>query len=768
MKIEETVVETFSTGTLKTSTASIRASAKAFEILSSSLYSDAITAIVREICANAVDSHKAAKKDKKPFKIQSPNGFDPQFKVRDFGTGMTDEFVMNRLNTYFESTKTDNDDEIGGFGLGIKSVFSYATSFIISCFTGKVRRVYSYQIGRAGMPEISLLAQTPSKEPKGVEISIPVKSQDYMAFQNAIIRNLLFYKTYPEIVGFSPVDATQLTKLAGDNRWSIYKVNNEILKSGTYVEMGGVVYPVSSIEAVNDKVSNQTRNIVIYHVNIGDVDVTPSREAMKATDKTIAAIKNIADHSVSNAEQLIVDYATSNKLSAWQLAAEMDRYSEKSTWINRMMEIAGLKEIEFGGLFVGEGQVTAKSKSIVGSSAMDPHFIFDVLSRSTYHKRHEMYLDRYTSGPMPILTMGYDHPYPIMGKKKNKFIDGYFDERPHMFASPMRHPNEIYFRVEGRERESITYIIAAEGVKLTSKGLIQTMANVRLNFNRPPMVMVIWTVDPQALYDDLTARVPEAQLVLWADDSTQAPTTKFEDIKIKSIQFNTADGLFNDRKTITLGDLDHSKVICYFDERPAYSYRFDDWGQSADISKKLGNDIFAAEFSKMGFDQIAILNENAKCHLAAKGYTLVSFDEAKQPALIKMAGMIATAISGNADDLFGDKLGKLVRSNLSADGAIKALKSWAHVLGVKKYIAEFEDGRWGMTPAQQEIRNFLYSNGCDVKEFVTKHYPNARSANTSPFVIDLLKKAPMAVYSTWAYEDVEVIAYIKECFSKKA
>ena len=60
MKIEEQKVPTFNVGRKETSVASIQASAKAFEILSSGLYSDAEFAIVREIAANAWDSHKAA------------------------------------------------------------------------------------------------------------------------------------------------------------------------------------------------------------------------------------------------------------------------------------------------------------------------------------------------------------------------------------------------------------------------------------------------------------------------------------------------------------------------------------------------------------------------------------------------------------------------------------------------------------------------------------------------------------------------------------
>ena len=48
----------------------INASAKAFTILSSTLYSDPITAIIRELSCNAYDSHIAAGIKDTPFRVK--------------------------------------------------------------------------------------------------------------------------------------------------------------------------------------------------------------------------------------------------------------------------------------------------------------------------------------------------------------------------------------------------------------------------------------------------------------------------------------------------------------------------------------------------------------------------------------------------------------------------------------------------------------------------------------------------------------------------
>ena len=88
----------------------IKASAKAFGILSSGLYQNKVRAIIRELSCNAVDSHVAAGKSGTPFDIHLPNSLEPWFSIRDYGTGLSHEQVINIYTTYFESSKTDSND----------------------------------------------------------------------------------------------------------------------------------------------------------------------------------------------------------------------------------------------------------------------------------------------------------------------------------------------------------------------------------------------------------------------------------------------------------------------------------------------------------------------------------------------------------------------------------------------------------------------------------------------------------------------------------
>ena len=61
----------------------IKATGKAFRILSDGLYSDKILAVVRELSCNAYDAHVAAGMFV-PFEVHLPHALEPWFSVKDF------------------------------------------------------------------------------------------------------------------------------------------------------------------------------------------------------------------------------------------------------------------------------------------------------------------------------------------------------------------------------------------------------------------------------------------------------------------------------------------------------------------------------------------------------------------------------------------------------------------------------------------------------------------------------------------------------------
>lgn len=66
----------------------IQMGAKAYHVLQDGMYSDIISTIVRELSSNAYDAHIAAGKADEPFHVFCPSAFDPDFAVKDNGTGL--------------------------------------------------------------------------------------------------------------------------------------------------------------------------------------------------------------------------------------------------------------------------------------------------------------------------------------------------------------------------------------------------------------------------------------------------------------------------------------------------------------------------------------------------------------------------------------------------------------------------------------------------------------------------------------------------------
>jgi hypothetical protein len=263
----------------------IKASAKAFDILSSGLYSDKPRAIVRELSCNAYDSHVAAGCPEKPFDVHLPNTFSPKFSIRDYGTGLDHDEVVNVYTTYFESTKTDSNDFVGALGLGSKSPFSYTNNFTVIAYKNGVKRNYSVFTSDAGVPTIALLSESETDESNGLEVTFAVtKQMDFHSFSYAASEVYRYFNTRPNITGNS-INIPDL------------KLKNEIIPGGYLFErrsvavMGNVAYPVhwSSVYGAgwNDKFYYQG---FYLQFDIGELDFQASREGLQYTRRTREAL----------------------------------------------------------------------------------------------------------------------------------------------------------------------------------------------------------------------------------------------------------------------------------------------------------------------------------------------------------------------------------------------------------------------------------------------------------------------------------------------
>lgn len=727
MKIAEDAVETFSLGQKEVSVARIQASAKAFEILSSSLYSNNVLAIIRELSANAKDSHKAAGTPEKPFDIQLPNRLDPQFKVRDYGTGMAHEFVMTRLNTYFDSTKNDSNEEIGGFGLGIKSGFSYTSSYMIVTYDGTTRRVYAFQIGSGGLPEISFLAETPSDEPRGVELSIPVMDKDYDRFRDEAIEALTFYDPKPNIAGVdkSVFDIKPMFEGTG---WKIYK-NPGRLKNENYVEMGNVIYPV--IED-NDPY-NEARHyrshrrgggadmIMVYSAGIGEIDITPNREQIKLTDRSKERIKKF--------EEVVTK----------ELMATIQGWLDKET--GTVWAVLGgqtVRRIHDQSYFFESRKVDLKKLTYKGYSIMNSSFSYKEKSPAAEHVARAHILQ-----------------------------EQYGDIR--MNEHRMAHYG---ITVDSRHSTDVGVIIGSPGwtAKLTATGAKQLMKQT---------CKTLYLLDVKAENVDeviagINKTIPDfsANIFKWDDFKAGIKAAKVEndyfvyDLKDSNSRYHSQ----GEKKPFDIKNFSKKKTIYYGTFKPRANNLKDNYynretTRVEEIFRHCYDETYDELIATMNGEKVvyAFLESQVK-ELEAAGYKLVDFVKTLEAMLHNVA--IEFAASRPTITL-KEYLKPLTDKNpeISVSTFYKAVKAWTRALGMEdeyQLLLMLNDPSSSSYRSSANDNLFRHVFKLTIKDYVKKHNLKPAKPTSNQFAKDLVTKAPLVSFLITRYSVKEVIDYVKK------
>ena len=311
----------------------IRNSAKAFSILSSGLYANKVRAIIRELSCNAVDSHTAAGRTETPFDVHLPSQLEPWFAIRDYGTGLSHEQVVNIYTTYFESTKTASNEFIGALGLGSKSPFSYTDNFTVTAIQGGVKGIYSAFINAEGVPSIAKMGSEETTEPAGVEVKFSVNDRwDFSKFQDEARQVYTYFKLRPVVSGVSDFRFKERT----------YETENIIPGVHSYSDgnrqciavMGNIAYPVSVPEA-NLKDLGDVAGLLScgleMHFAIGELDFQASREGLSYIPQTIDSIRKKLE--AVNA-QLAIHIATEADAikNLWERAFYLMKKKESNLW----------------------------------------------------------------------------------------------------------------------------------------------------------------------------------------------------------------------------------------------------------------------------------------------------------------------------------------------------------------------------------------------------------------------------------------------------
>lgn len=245
--------------------------------LSDQIYNRPIEAIVRELGTNAYDSHIDAGCTDRPFYVELPTQSNQNFKIRDYGTGLSKKDLVSLYTAYAKSTRRDSNDHVGSIGIGSKSPFAYTQQFtVISRHGGKKITALCFK-DQNHMPTMRVLSEEDSSEESGLEVFFPVDSYDSSKFCEAAKRVYQWFDTKPKSLPEISYEGTiSDSKIIADDDWFVSGVTNY----EHIVVMGNVAYKLPYREW-------DVRGLVLY-ADIGDIDINISRESIQSNNRNLA------------------------------------------------------------------------------------------------------------------------------------------------------------------------------------------------------------------------------------------------------------------------------------------------------------------------------------------------------------------------------------------------------------------------------------------------------------------------------------------------
>lgn len=323
------------------------------------LYSDPVGSVVRELTSNCIDAHRERDlklkgmmplsadddvnwlSDKLTVSVSLTDanallGIDANISFNDSGVGLSPQRVKDIYTVLGVSTKRDDNHQIGGFGLGCKSPWAYTDNFYVNTRHNGTEYFYLMHKGET-VPSMDLVHTRETTEKNGTSVIVPLTDRTNHSvnkFVKAINNQLAYFKhvvyegfeSYDSIKKYDPVEETDKYIITHNSSSYEYKVL-----------IGNVLYPLET-EQIEDIDNLNITPDLIPRVDIGVVDLVPSREAIRYTPKTKRVLGEIFN---SIAETFKKDVETSfNALTdlyeAYNYWRQLQRYYYGSPRISTM------------------------------------------------------------------------------------------------------------------------------------------------------------------------------------------------------------------------------------------------------------------------------------------------------------------------------------------------------------------------------------------------------------------------------------------------
>lgn len=289
--------------------------------LLSDLYKDPYSIIWQEWGSNAWDSHLEANKAHEPIVLSIKKDINDKWygAIEDFGIGLGPDRIKI-FGAYGKSTKRNDANAIGCFGIGSKSIMCYTNIFYIDTVFNGVQYKYCISPNEEGIPRIDLLHEE--------KTDLSNRSKLWFYFKKDEVSGYYYAKKLTEKEKF--LDGAKRKTAYFDNL--VYDIDPSLYNLNNYKRIEGNHFVYSEMQPFNNlhillgqvpyEIDFQllgipTINIPIaVKVNDGVIPV-PTREAIKWSEKAKDTIKE----AIKNAATELVEYCNKSRVNVtdWKI-----------------------------------------------------------------------------------------------------------------------------------------------------------------------------------------------------------------------------------------------------------------------------------------------------------------------------------------------------------------------------------------------------------------------------------------------------------------
>ena len=292
---------------------SIAQTAEFFTVLSNTLYSNKPLAVIREVLCNAWDAQIVAGRTDRPVIVKID---EDKLSIRDFGEGIPHDLIHNIYCVYGNSTKENDGNQTGGFGLGSKSPFAYSDHFTVVNHHAGLKTVHAISRGSVmtqGKPDRRVMVSVPTTE-TGVEVIIPVKNREDMRNFIEITKDIATFGEMNVLVNGDQVEVVPIS--TAENNMFLTTRKPRGSHSVINIRYGNVIYPVQPdaeyigqwkrLKDILDDIPSRNRYqkenefCLILQAPPNSISVTPSRESLSNTETTIKTLRGLFNQIIDH------------------------------------------------------------------------------------------------------------------------------------------------------------------------------------------------------------------------------------------------------------------------------------------------------------------------------------------------------------------------------------------------------------------------------------------------------------------------------------